>query len=180
MSSNKHARSADKTAVDDEHRTGSGPGALSIASRAALIGTVASVGLAATLGALARREGRSAVSPINASSHVLHGDKAGGVDHMDTAHTVPGIVINHAAAIFWAIPFTWWLSRKRDRTAGQIALGAVATSSVAGIVDYGLMPRRLTPGWEHAVSPRAVATGFGALALGLAVGGIVTRSRDGR
>lgn len=151
------------------------PGAWAIARRAAVIGTVANLGAVVALGLLARQTGRSAAAPINATSHVIHGDKAGTVDHFDASHTLPGAMINHSAAIFWALPFTWWLSRRQYRSAGQIALGAAATSGAAGVIDYGLMPRRLTPGWEHALPAPAVVATLGALALGLAVGALVTR-----
>ncbi|SDY86909.1 hypothetical protein [Citreimonas salinaria] len=149
--------------------------AASVALRAAVIGTIAGLSVFGALGVLARREGRSAAAPVNATSHVLHGAQAGTVDSIDTSHTGVGAVINYGASIFWALPFTWWLSRRRDRSAGQIALGAAATGTVAGVVDYGLVPRRLSPGWEHALPPRAVATTFGAMALGLAIGALVTR-----
>ncbi|MFN4098979.1 MAG: hypothetical protein ACK4GT_04305 [Pararhodobacter sp.] len=157
------------------HLHQSRPDATAIALRAALIGSVAALSVVTTLGILGRREGRSVLSPINATSHILHGDRAGEVDHADAAHTIPGALINHASAIFWALPYTWWLSRRNDRSVGEIALGAAATGAVAGLVDYGIVPRRLTPGWEHAVSPRTVAAGFGALALGLALGALMSR-----
>jgi len=39
---------------------------------------------------------------------------------------------------------------------------------LAAIVDYGLLPKNLTPGWEEPLPVRSVAGGFGGLALGLA------------
>lgn len=159
-----------------EHR----PKVAPIALRAAAIGTIASLSVFGALGVLARREGRSAVAPINATSHVFHGARAGRVDETDISHTGVGSVINHGAAVFWALPFTWWLSQRRNRPASHIALGAAATATLAGAVDYGLVPRRLSPGWEHALPPRGVATTFGFLALGLALGALATRDLDRR
>jgi hypothetical protein len=151
------------------------PEASEVALRAVLIGSVANLCVVAALGTLGRREGRSALAPINATSHVLHGDRAGRVDRLDASHTGVGALVNHGAAIFWALPFTWWLAQGRDRPAAQIAAGAAATAAVAGAVDYGLIPRRLTPGWELVLPPRGVVATFGALALGLAVGAVATR-----
>jgi len=51
---------------------------------------------------------------------------------------------------------------------------AVAISMLAAIVDYGLLPKNLTPGWEEPLPVRSVAGGFGGLALGLALGGLIT------
>jgi hypothetical protein len=61
-----------------------------------------------------------------------------------------------------------------------VVLGAAGTAAIAGAVDYGLVPRRLSPGWEHALPPRGVAAGFAALGLGLALGALVTRGPGGR
>src|SRR5699024_8463364 len=98
---------------------------------------------------------------------------------VDLKHTGIGYATNHAAAVFWALPFTWWLARRPRRSSAEIAAGAVATAAVAATIDYGLIPHRLTPGWEHAVSPRSVVTAFGALALGLAAGALVGRDLRG-
>jgi hypothetical protein len=48
-------------------------------------------------------------------------------------------------------------------------------SAVAGVVDYGIVPRRLTPGWELALPPKSVAAVLAAMALGLAAGGILAQ-----
>lgn len=151
-----------------------------IALRAAAIGAIAGLSVFGALGVLARREGRSAVAPINATSHVIHSARAGDVDRIDTIHTGTGSFINLGASIFWALPFTWWLSRRRDPPVSEVALGAAATATVAGLVDYGLVPRRLSPGWEHALPPRAVAATFGSLAVGLALGAMFSRDLDRR
>lgn len=159
---------------DVERVDARGSDVASIALRAAVVGTVASLCVFGALGALSWREGRSAAAPLNATSHVLHGASAGKVERIDLSHTGVGSVVNLGASIFWALPFTWWLSRRSSRPASQIALGAATTATVAGAVDYGLVPRRLSPGWEHALPPRAVATTFGCMAVGLAIGALVT------
>jgi hypothetical protein len=60
-------------------------------------------------------------------------------------------------------------------------LGAAAVSAVAYVTDYHLVPRRLTPGWEHRVSGKSLAAVYGVLALGLAACNLMrgTRSRQG-
>jgi hypothetical protein len=128
------------------------------------------------LGLLARIEGKAAIQPLNAVSQWLHGGKAGAVAEADLAHTGTGAVTQILSAIFWATPYAWWLSRRQHRSTAEVMAGAAAVASVAALVDYGLMPRRLRPGWEHAVPPRSVAGGFAALALGLAAGGLITEA----
>jgi hypothetical protein len=152
------------------------PNFLRLLLSAMTTGTVANLAATGTLGLLARLEGQDPLQPINATSHWLHGPQAGRTRRVDLEHTGVGYATNHAAAVFWALPFTWWLARHPRRSGAEIAAGAAATAAVAAVVDYGLVPRRLTPGWEHAVSSRSVATAFGALALGLAAGALVDRA----
>lgn len=157
--------------------TNSGPGPALV--RAVAIGTVASLAVHGALVVFGRRTGRGAMAPINATSHVIHGPEAGSVDRVDLSHTATGVVINHGASIFWALPLAWWLTQGRERSAAGILLGASATGVVAGVVDYGLIPRRLSPGWHHSLPPKWVAGTFGALAAGIALGAVLTRPEAG-
>lgn len=142
---------------------------------AAVTGTVATVFVTAALAALARSEGKGALQPVNATSHWLDGPAAGALRGADLRHTATGFATNHAASVFWALPFHLMLAGGGRRSAGAIAARAALVSGVAAAVDYGLMPRRLTPGWEHALGRRGVATGFAALAAGLFAGAMLTR-----
>jgi hypothetical protein len=142
---------------------------------AGLAGAGGAVAALGALALLARVEGRSPLQPVNATSHVLHGPAAGARREADLAHTGLGGMVNVGASLFWALPFTWWLLRRR-RPPAAIAAGAAGTAAIAAAVDYGLMPRRLTPGWEHAVSRGAVGATFAALALGLSAGALAART----
>jgi hypothetical protein len=42
-------------------------------------------------------------------------------------------------------------------------------------VDYAVVPRRLTPGWEAVLSKRAIAATYVMMALGLAAGGLINQ-----
>ncbi|HEV2623093.1 MAG TPA: hypothetical protein VGU65_13525 [Frateuria sp.] len=137
---------------------------------ALLTGTVASLASAATLALLARAEGKGALQPINATSHWLHGEKAAACDELDTAHTWVGFVTHYASAVFWALPFEYWRVRRRALSGGALLRGACVTSAVAAAVDYGVTPKRLTPGWELVLGRRCLAVTYGVLALGLAAG----------
>ena len=83
------------------------------------------------------------------------------------------------SALFWAVPYGLWLQRKSERSAEEIILGGVATAAMAATVDYLAMPRRLTPGWELALSKRGIGITFVGLALGLAGGALLARSLRG-
>ena len=84
-----------------------------------------------------------------------------------------------ASALFWAVPYSLWLQRKSERSAEEIVVGGAATAALAATVDYLAMPRRLTPGWELALSIRSIGLTFVGLALGLAGGALLARSLRG-
>lgn len=77
------------------------------ALRAAAIGAIARLSVFGALGVPARREGRSAVAPINATSHVVHSARAGDVDSIDRGrfHDQPwGLDLLGAAIHLVALP----------------------------------------------------------------------------
>ena len=142
-------------------------------------GVLASFASALAAGGSARAEGRGALQPLNATSHWLHGERAGRVRRVDVAHTGVGLVTHIASALFWAVPYSLWLQRKSERSAEEIVVGGAATAALAATVDYLAMPRRLTPGWELALSIRSIGLTFVGLALGLAGGALLARSLRG-
>jgi hypothetical protein len=139
-------------------------------------GTVASVVSTAALALLAKGEGKGALQPTNATSHWLHGEEAGRHRAPDVAHTLPGYAAHHASALFWAVPFEAWLAVRPRRRPAELLRDACAMSAIAACVDYGAVPKRLTPGWELVLSKRSIAATYGAMALGLAAGAAVSRA----
>lgn len=146
--------------------------------RASISGSLASVAIALALAVLARREGKAALQPINATSHWLHGKRAGRVRKADATHTLVGYLTHHASAVFWAYLFELWLGGRRR---GMLAVlpRAAAMSGIAAAVDYGVVPRRLTPGWEHVVSNRSLKTAYVVMGLALTAGALLHRERGG-
>ena len=142
-------------------------------------GAIGSFASALAAGGSARAEGRGALQPLNATSHWLHGERAGRVRRFDAAHTGVGLATRIASALFWAVPYSLWLQRKSERSAEEIIVGGAATAAMAATVDYLAMPRRLTPGWELALSRRSIGITFVGLALGLAGGALLARSLPG-
>jgi hypothetical protein len=137
----------------------------------------AGAGLASAIVAAlaARRRGKAAAQPLNATSHWLHGDEAGRVRRVDAPHSAVGVATHFASALFWAVPYGLWLRRLPGLPTGAIFGGAAATATVAAAVDYLAMPRRLTPGWELVLGRTEVAAIFAGLGLGLAGGALVAR-----
>ena len=146
-----------------------------IALSALISGTAASLLSTAALSFLARAEGKGALQPTNATSHWFHGDSAASHADADVAHTVVGYGTHHASALFWALPFHVWLETQPSRSGLELLRDASVMSAIAAAVDYGVVPRRLSPGWELVVSKRSMVVTYGAVALGLAAGALVAR-----
>jgi hypothetical protein len=145
------------------------------AALAVITGTIASVVTTGALAGLAVLEGRGVSQPTNSTSHWLYGEEAGRVEDVDTAHTLVGYTTHHLSAIFWALPFEAWLARRPRRTPLALLRDAGVMSAIAAVVDYGLVPRRLTPGWESVLSKRSIVAAYAALAVGLALGTTVAQ-----
>jgi hypothetical protein len=151
-----------------------------ILASALVTGTAASLVSAGALALLARAEGKGALQPTNATSHWLHGDSAAIHREADVRHTLVGYGTHHASAIFWALPFQMWLASRRPRTPVGLLRDACVMSAIAAAVDYGVTPRRLTPGWELVISKRSMVAAFGAMALGLTAGALLARRQISR
>lgn len=137
-----------------------------LAWRALSDGTVASVLSTATLAAMTRLNGHSAASGTNATSHWLWGRRAWRRERTDLTHTGAGYAIHHACSVFWACGFAAWNRLRPARTA-VVAGRAAAVSGLAALVDYRVVPRRLTPGFEAHLRPAPIAAVYVAFAAGL-------------
>lgn len=138
-------------------------------------GTVASIVSTAALAAMSKAEGKRAVQPTNSTSHWLHGENAGSVEEMDMPHTGTGLATHHASAVFWALPFEAWLASHPPRSNIELMRNASVMAVVAAIVDYGIVPKRLTPGWELTLSQKSIIGAFASLAVGLTAGALVSQ-----
>jgi len=144
----------------------------------AVTGTVAALFSTAVLALAGRRGSGSTVAPINAVSHWLWGDESLHADEPSLRHTLTGYVTNHLAAIFWAMLYSGvYGHREEAKQLPQAVAGAVATSAVAYVVDYHVVPKRLTPGYEHRISSGAMLATYGALAAGLAIGALLLQGQ---
>lgn len=139
-------------------------------------GSAVSLATSLVLSLLARAEGRSGVQPVNSTSHWYWGEAAARSRRIDASHTLVGFATHHGASLFWAAVY----EMLRRRHPNRAALGdAAAVSAVAAFVDYLVVPKRLTPGWEKAVSPQAIGITYVAMALALAASSAWAGDEDG-
>ena len=145
-----------------------------------LSGTLAAVLSGVVVSDAGRRQGGSAVAPINAVSHWLWGDAAARDESINARHTGVGAATQMLAGIFWGTLHAKLRPRVRKADINPTTnTGGVATAAVAGVVDYGLIPKRLTPGFELRVSNGSVLLALAAIAAGIAAGTVaVTRLRS--
>jgi hypothetical protein len=140
-------------------------------------GTIAALLSAGVLALAGRREAGSAVAPTNAESHWLWGDESLREDRVTLRHTLPGALTHHLSSVFWATLHAAATRGRPRRSAAQALAGGVATSAAAALVDYVLIPKRLTPGFEHRLSRTSTAAALGAIAAGIALGTLLLRGR---
>lgn len=140
--------------------------------RAVGSGTIAAAASGLAFALLARRRTGSLASAPNATSHVLWGESAGRCHEVDLRHTAAGVAIHHASTVFWATGFEWLLARRRPP---HPLTAAAAVTTVAYLVDYHLMPKRLTPGFEIHLPARSMGGIYAALGAGLALAALMRR-----
>jgi hypothetical protein len=144
----------------------------------AVAGTLASLLSTVVLATAGRRQAGSAVAPTNAVSHWLWGEESLREQQPTLRHTLLGYLTHHLASVFWATLYSrLYGHRDAAKTVPQAIAGGLATSAVACVVDYQMVPKRLTPGFEHRLSTGAMVATYGALAAGLAIGALLLRQR---
>ena len=143
---------------------------------ALVAGSIVAAATIATVALRGLNDSGSAAAPINASTHVVYGPEAGAVDEPDVKHTLPGLAINAGASVFWAAVYERLFGRAVTRNnVGKALLGGGVVAGLAYLLDYHLLPKRLTPGWEERVSGRSLAMIFGVMALTLPVWSLLKR-----
>lgn len=141
------------------------------ACRAVPSGLVAGLCAAGTAAARSVNEGSTAFAPLNAVTHCLWPRSAFRQESFSLRHTVTGFAIHEVSAIFWGMLFETLIDRMPDARQRQqsfaTATAAAATAATAYAVDYKIVPRRLTPGFEAHLSGKSLAAVYVALGAGL-------------
>jgi hypothetical protein len=147
-----------------------------------IAGTAASVASAAALLLAGRHETGHPAAPVNAISHWVWDRPAYRQDRASLRHTLVGYLVHHGASVFWAtLHAAAWASRREQRLPPAALASAAAAAAVACFVDFRMTPERLTPGYEHRLSRKAMAVVYVCFAAGLAAGAIAaTPKRRGQ
>jgi hypothetical protein len=143
----------------------------SLLARSLISGSAVTIATAGVLASLAYLEGHHPVRTTNATSHWFHGDAAGRSHAFDLRHTATGFATHYAASTFWGVIFQ---ALRNLTPARPVAVDALGVSALAALVDYAMVPKRLTPGWEKVVTPWSIAITYGVMMAAL----IKTSPRD--
>lgn len=148
----------------------------SSAAQVIIPGLLAGALFSAAAAASGRREAGSAAAALNAPGHFYRGEAALHDRRISLRHTVPGVAVNTGAGLFWAGLMRMLLPRAGRRPGGALLAGA-AVSSLAWVVDYHLIPRRLSPGVQEVVSAKSLGGIHALFALGLGLGAWLAAGR---
>lgn len=122
--------------------------------------TVTTTAVAAVLSKLQTRRPAAA---LNATSHIVWGDRAFAVDDADVRHTLVGGLLNASAMLAWSA--VYGLLPAPRSALGRVAKAAGVTAA-SYVTDYYLVPKRLTPGFEARLSKGALGAVYVALGAG--------------
>ncbi|MBL8878604.1 MAG: hypothetical protein JNG88_05740 [Phycisphaerales bacterium] len=144
--------------------------------RGAVIGAVAAIFVTIVLIVCGAIELNSPLAPVNCVSHILWGDVAFDRTEFSLKYTVAGLILNAAAIVMWGVLFEGFLYLTSMRLARAGANAAAVIITVAAfVVDYYIVPARLTPGFEARLSATALFVVYVSLALGLMIGDRIVR-----
>lgn len=143
-------------------------------------GAAASILSTVALAVRGKADAGNRLSPVNAVSHWIWGDIAAEKRGFQAKYTIPGYLIHHASAVFWAVLLEKYYGHVLDKSskADTIKAATVATA-VACFADYKLTPHRLQPGYEMRLSKTSLLMVYASFALGLVLGTEVVRRKDG-
>lgn len=142
-------------------------------------GTLAGLFSAVVLMVTGKRDAGSPVAAINAESHWLWGGESLGENRLTLRHSLVGLATHQLSTMFWATLYAVVRGKRRPvHTVPEALLGGLATSAAAAVIDYTLVPKRLTPGFEHRLSKPSMVAVFAAIAGGIAVGALLLRDRE--
>ena len=138
-----------------------------------LSGTLAAAAVTLVASIASRRATGSYASALNATSHFLWGDRAARRHAYSWKYTGIGFAANYGASVFWALFYELLGLGKRRRATRALRDGALV-SALAYFVDYYVVPKRLTPGFELRLPGRALGGIYAALAAGLALKDLIS------
>ncbi|MGN6519599.1 MAG: hypothetical protein ACTHK2_09280 [Dokdonella sp.] len=127
-------------------------------------GSIASLASTAVVVWASRRHTGYAAAGTNAASQGVFGENARRRRRASVLHTAIGYAIHHASSLLWTRAYCSDFARRWIPSRGA---RAATVALLAALVDYGVVPRRFTPGFEAHLPRRAIAVVYAAFGAGL-------------
>lgn len=140
---------------------------------AAVSGAAAAITSALVAARESAAEGSTVVAPLNAVTHCLWPKRAFKEQPFSARFTGVGAAIHLGSGVFWGLLFE--MLRGRSQSPARISAAAAATAVTAYVVDYHVVPKRVTPGFEAHISSRSFSKIYLALGGGLALVSLMRR-----
>ena len=122
------------------------------------------------------RDEGNAIAPLNAISHIAWGDVAAKQEDASVRYTATGIALNIAAITSWSAVYELAFGRvARKNSLPAAMLGGISVAALAYVIDYYVVPKRLTPGFEKRLTPRSMFIVYSSLALSLPLASLLER-----
>jgi hypothetical protein len=139
----------------------------SLITRALVSGTAAAAMASIAAAIAGRRNTGSYAAPINATSHIMWGDKAAHQDSASFKYTATGALFNYGGSIFWALLYEGLVGKYP--APGKALTRSALITTAAYVTDYRIVSRRFTPGFEKRLRGRFLALIYGAFGVGLCI-----------
>jgi len=108
---------------------------------------------------------------------MVHGNHAPWRNEASWKFTGTGVLLNTAAVFSWAAVYAVLRGRRTRTDYARAVTAGVATSALAYVVDYHVVPERFTPGFERRLPDRSLGLIYAVLALGLAASELTSPER---
>lgn len=129
------------------------------------------------LGLCGKWESGYAAGPINGPSQWVWGEREAYTKAMTWRHTATGFVIHHAMSVLWANAYEELESRSQHPSLLSTCSNAAVIATLAYVVDYGVAPRRLRPGFKKHLGAASILIVYASFGAGLALASLLERGR---
>lgn len=106
------------------------------------------------------------LQPLNTVAHVLLGSRALYARGVHPLATPAGMLVHAVSLVAWGVLFS--LASARTRGAGAWVMALVFATMVA-VIDFVVLPERLSPGFQTMLSTGEVIAVYGVMAAAMAV-----------
>jgi hypothetical protein len=123
---------------------------------------------------LAGLTGKHLLAPVQAISHIAFGERAYLTNRLNLTFAAVGFVLNVFTMVGWSVVAELTLQALKVTPSSPFGTFAIAfcISALAYWVDFKVVPKRFTPGFEHVLSRRALYLVYWILAISIGMGSL--------